>query len=141
MPEFKIDYDMFTDDEFVVTANGKSYKVEFELDLDANPNDADCYNPEDITAWQRDEWYYVGVTVTPLDVPEAIQFGLSDALWGLEFDFPLTPAQEINGRTYRDTGSDYQIMVYPVPGMIDEVAARVAAWEDSINRLAGFKVR
>jgi hypothetical protein len=69
------------------------------------------------------------VIVTPLHVPESVQFELSDSLWGLEFDFTMTNPVEYNGKTFRDTGEDYTLMVYPVPDMITEVQRGVARWK------------
>lgn len=117
-------------DYYLVTlANGERYKIEFKHDIDSTPDDADCYSERDKQLWLSDNWYYVGVIVTPLDVPERVQFELSDSLWGLEFDFPLNPPQVINGRTFRYTDADYQIMHYPVPDMIGQVQFKVKEWD------------
>ena len=124
----------WTDDEKpVVTVNGKRYQVELPYDTDSEPFDADCYSPEDQQAWRDNAWHYVGVIVTPLDVPEDKQFELSDSLWGLEFNFPLDPPQEHGGHTYNSTNASYQITVYPVPDIIDEVTTKVEAWEAAVS--------
>lgn len=61
-----------------------SFHVTIEPDVDAHPDEVDCYTPEQVEAWRRDEWRYVIVTVTP------------------EFDGVLFPdaAQELNGVEY-----------------------------------------
>lgn len=123
-----IDYDYYSD-KATVTVDGKSYKIEFGPDYDNDVEDTDCYNEEDIAAWRNDEWNFIAVSVTPLDVPERVQFELSDSLCGLEYNFPLATKQVHNGRPYNSTNTDYQIMVYPVPDMIDEVASKVKLWE------------
>lgn len=129
-----IDYDNYSD-KTIVTVEGKRYQVEFEPDYDGYVDDADCYSEEDIEAWRNDEWSFVAIAVTPLDVPEHVQFELSDDLCGLEFDFPLTPKQVHNGRSYTRTNEDYRLMVYPVPDMIDTVYERVIQWksDEAIN--------
>lgn len=120
-----IDYD---GDAVIVTADGKRYRVTLEDDLDASPTDAECYSEEDIDSWHNDGWRYVGVIVTPLDVPESKQFELSDSLWGVEYYFRLDPPQTIDGHVYRYTDMDYICMVHPVPEMIEQVTFHVKGW-------------
>lgn len=112
------------DDSWTVTFMGKRYKVEMPYDHDSKVDDADCYSEEDIEAWRNDEWWFVGIIVTPLDVPESVQFDLSDDLWGLEFDFPIHESP-----TGARTDANYQITQYPVPDMLMEVDSKVKAWE------------
>jgi hypothetical protein len=126
-----IDYGYAGDETVTVTVDGKRYSVHLENDLDSTPYDAD-YLDADIESWRNDVWHYVGVIVTPLDVPEGKQFELSDSLWGVEFHLPLHRPQQINGRTYRYTGMDYMIMVHPVPEMIDGVISQVKEYMTEI---------
>src|SRR5882757_1083049 len=105
----------------IVTVDGKRYRVTLEYDQDASPTDYECYDDDDLERWRNDEWHYVGVIVTPLDVPESKQFELSDSLWGVEYDFRLDPTQTIDGQDYHYTDMDYMCMVHPVPEMIEQV--------------------
>jgi hypothetical protein len=54
---------------YPVTLDGWTFRVTFEQDDIGRPEEnGDCYDAEDIDAWERDRWtyYYVGVeTVTP----------------------------------------------------------------------------
>lgn len=125
---------------YTVTIGDENYRVEFEFDESSSPDESECYSEEDIQLWRDDHWYYVGVIVTPLDVPERHQFELSDSLWGLELDFPMSTPTIVNGKRYTHTTEEYLIVLYPVPDMIEEVAAKVRKWRESVNRMAGFKV-
>lgn len=120
----------------VVTVDGERYSVEIEDDYDCNPREhGDCYTDEDIDAWKHDVWRYVGVTVTPLDVPDGVGYQLAESLWGVDFDFPLAKPVKHAGRVFTRTDEDYLIMVDTVPEMISEVQRAVAryhrdlAWE------------
>lgn len=53
-------------------------------DLDANPDEADCYDEADKAAWRRDEWSYVGTIVTASQ--HGVELG-SSSLWGSEYGF------------------------------------------------------
>lgn len=120
------------DDYHVVTiSDHESYKIEMPFDQDATINDleGESYSDGDKEAWSNDQWYYVGVIVTPLHVPEHKGWDLSDSLWGLEFGFPLNPPQVIGNRTHHYTDATYLICHYPVPDMIAEVRSKVAEWE------------
>lgn len=121
-----IDYD---DEAAIVTADGKRYRVTLENDLDTSPTDFENYDEDDIERWHNDEWYYMGVIVTPLDVPEFKQFELSDSLWGVEYYLRLDPPQTIDGHVYRYTNMDYMCMVHPVPEMIDVVISHVDTYQ------------
>lgn len=127
----KITRDMldYEGDAVIVTVDGKRYRVTTENDYDSSPVEFDCYSKEDIQHWFDDNWHYVGVIVTPLDVPEDRQFEYSNSLWGVEFGFHLDPPQTIDGHTYRYTDMDYMCMVHPVPDMIDEVISNVKEYD------------
>lgn len=116
-------------EEVTVTYKGKRYLIEIVPDTDSTPFDAECYSEEDIEGWRNDQWWYVSIIVTPLDVPGSRQFELSDSLSGLEYDFPLNPPQEINGRRYTRTNTEYQVIHYPVSDMISEVISLVKAYD------------
>lgn len=46
------------------TNAGVSLTYELWRDYDVSPEDAECYDAEDIAAWKNDDWHYYGVTVT-----------------------------------------------------------------------------
>lgn len=117
----KSDIEYNDDDSWTVTFMDKRYKVEMPYDDDATVDGADCYSKDDIRKWRNDEWWFVGIIVTPLDVPENVQFELSDSLWGLEDNF------EMEGSARTD--ATYHITHYPVPDMLIEVDSKVKAWE------------
>ncbi|PVA17108.1 hypothetical protein DDJ46_17820 [Mycobacteroides abscessus] len=51
-------------------------------DVDSTPYDADCYSDDDIAAWKRDDWGYVGTIVKASR--EGIVLGES-SLWASEY--------------------------------------------------------
>lgn len=74
-------------------------------DDDTTPDDAECYSDEDIAAYNRGDWRYIGIytTVTVL-VP------LGGASFVLEFDGPGCWGIESNsGNTYLQEIGDDQI--------------------------------
>lgn len=46
----------------VVVPDLATVYVVAQHDPDANPDDADCYDVDDVDAWKRDEWHYMYVT-------------------------------------------------------------------------------
>lgn len=50
-------------------------------DLDGSPADADCYSPDDISAFNRGDWQYVGVVVVATF--DGREFGRAD-IWSVE---------------------------------------------------------
>lgn len=123
-----ISYEGYEGDGPVVTVDGARYRVDLEPDTDATPDDADCYDDDAIQAWRDDLWRYVGVIVTPLDVPEDKQFELSDSLWGVDYGSYVWNKGTVHEGPSDDT---YICTVHPVPDMIEEVAGKVADWRAS----------
>lgn len=56
-------------------------------DGDTRPDDFECYSPEIIRAWRRDEWFYVGVVLS-IHLDDATLDDHAAALWGVECNFP-----------------------------------------------------
>lgn len=112
---------------------GLSYRIDIEPDYDGSPHDAECYTTLQIAAWERDEWSYVGVIITPLIAGMELDM-CSDSLWGLEYgNFPLVDEHGTEqGR--RRIGLDAFVdgytkdghPGYPVPDMISQVHGRLA---------------
>jgi hypothetical protein len=116
-------------DALIVNYDSKRYLVEIVPDEIASIDDADCYSTDDEEAFLNDVWMFAGVIVTPLDVPVSRQFELSDSLWGLEYNFLLDPPQEIQGRIFTRTNTNYLVMHYPVPDMLSEVIRDVKRYD------------
>jgi hypothetical protein len=82
---------------------GRTVTVTVVEDNMSSPHDADCYTAEDIAAWERGEWIYVGVLITGGTTE-------IDDLWGVEYG-------RLNELTTIDM--DRIISDHPVPGMIE----------------------
>lgn len=101
---------------------GVTVTYEICRDYDGTPEDAECYDPEDITAWRRDDWHYYGFTVTAT----LGRFSVEESLWGIEaggyWESPASPLD-----------TEEQVMMsaldyYPVRDMITAVQdAAIAA--------------
>lgn len=91
-------------DSRTIVHRGRTLTVTVMADPDAAPTDVECYTAEDVAAWYRDEWCYVGVLITegPIEV---------DALWRVEFGC-------LNASTTIDM--DRIIADHPVPDMLGE---------------------
>lgn len=85
----------------IIDHEGRALTVSVVRDDDETPFDAECYTAEDIDAWRRDEWIYVGVLINEGATP-------LDSLWGLEFGSLATVEITI----------DTLVDVYPVPDML-----------------------
>src|SRR5216683_3981349 len=114
--------------------DGLSYRIEVEPDYASTPYDADCYTPKQIEAWKRDDWQYVGVTVTPYLDGLGMDLPGENSLWGLEWgSLPQTTEDDrVIGQSWIDL--DYMIIgtpdhpeyAYPVPEMIAEARGNLA---------------
>lgn len=111
------------------TFDGLTVRAHAVRDDESTPFDADCYTPEDIDAWRRDVWEFVGVIVEVID-SRGMVWGM-DSLWGLESGTYLvtndsgtvTGTQEINPLTDP---------LHPLPEMIRQ------AMGDAAENLAGY---
>lgn len=71
------------------TAEGFDIVARLEYDTDSNPEDVECYSPEDVQRWRNDEWFYVGVVLSV----SCNGVELSDhaaSLWGIDCNFSNT---------------------------------------------------
>lgn len=85
------------------TAEGFDLVARLEYDTDSNPEDVECYSPEDVQRWKNDDWFYVGVVLSV----SRNGVELSDhatSLWGIDCNFNNTSnaylsvvAQELQG--------------------------------------------
>lgn len=94
---------------------GVSLTYELWRDYDNTPEDAECYDAEDIAAWKKDEWHYYGVTVTAT----LGRFSVQEILGGIDAgDYWESAANPLD--------TEAQIMAvaleyYPVRAMIEAV--------------------
>lgn len=71
------------------TAEGFDIVARLEYDTDRNPEDVECYSPEDVQRWKNDDWFYVGVVLSV----SRNGVELSDhaaSLWGIDCNFNNT---------------------------------------------------
>lgn len=71
------------------TAEGFDIVARLEYDTDSNPEDVECYSPEDVQRWKNDDWFYVGVVLSV----SRNGVELSDhaaSLWGVDCNFSDT---------------------------------------------------
>jgi hypothetical protein len=71
------------------TREGFDFVATLQHDTDTKPTDFDCYDPEDVTRWKNDEWFYVGVVLSV----SRNGVELSDhaaSLWGIDCNFSDT---------------------------------------------------
>lgn len=66
------------EERYISNAQG-DWRIRLVPDPEARPFDADCYSAEDIEAWRKDEWSYVGVIVTDNKT------GADASLWAVEY--------------------------------------------------------
>ena len=120
----------------------------------AAPDDEGA-TPRQIAAYQRGDWYYVGVIVSAV-IGGQVLTDVSDSLWMCDYgQYVLTDEDDnvtggifidldvmTNGRKDRD-GREIS-SPYPVPDLIEEarghlaeyLAARITAWQDVAAALA-----
>jgi hypothetical protein len=56
-------------------------------DTDTRPDWFDCYTPEQIRAWSRGDWCFVGLVLS-VHVGEYLLDDNAAALWGIDCNFP-----------------------------------------------------
>lgn len=108
---------------------GLSYRIDIVPDYDAD-SPADLLYPEgsytqkQVDAWERDEWSYVGVIVTP-KIADMDLDRFADSLWCVEYGYYLLTDDQDNetGRTW--LGMDEFIKTHPVPDMLEQVKAQL----------------
>jgi hypothetical protein len=65
-----------------------TFTIELLPDYDTRPDEFDCYDAADITAWKNDEWRYVGVRVKATIRAEGYDLdAITDGLWGVEYGY------------------------------------------------------
>lgn len=108
-----------------IVKNGITYKVTIEADYDVRPeSDGDWASQEDIDAWKRDEWRYVGVIVTPVIAGTEIE-GADDSLWGCAWG--TVPGNPV------EFDMDEICNVHPVPQIIETVNGKLKVFAAKIQ--------
>lgn len=70
-------------------AEGFDLEARLEYDTDSNPEDVECYSPEDVQRWKNDEWFYVGVVLSvSRNGVKLLKHAAS--VWGVECNFNNT---------------------------------------------------
>jgi len=77
-------FDVIPGDSITCTVDGTDYTATIHHDTESNPHDSDCYTPEQIEAWKRDDWGFVGVAITA--TRGGVLLGSFASLWGIESD-------------------------------------------------------
>jgi hypothetical protein len=75
-------FDVVPGDSITCTVDGTDYTATIHHDRDTTPQDFDCYTPEQIEAWKRDDWEFVGVEITASRA--GVDLGFFASLWGVE---------------------------------------------------------
>lgn len=131
---------MDTQEAEEIERDGMTYIVRVHYDHDTSPGEyeRDCYSPEGIEAWRRDEWWFVGI-----EVHSTLEPGTSASLWGLEYGTsPDWPGRDLDLKYYmtqsegtvtdtdgvcRDSGSVVDNLVYEVNAMLAKLRDALTA--------------
>lgn len=62
-------------------------RATIHYDGHTRPDDYECYSPEIIAAWRRDEWRYVGVVLS-VHLDDLELDARAASLWGVDCNFP-----------------------------------------------------
>lgn len=66
--------------------DGFDFVARIAHDYDSKPSDSDCHTPEQITSWERDEWFFCGV-VMAVSIKGIELDHHAASLWGIECNF------------------------------------------------------
>jgi hypothetical protein len=100
---------------------GLGFTVELWPDEDSTTDDAECYSPSDIAAWQRDEWSFIGVVVRS-DTGD-----LQESLWSVEYGSCPAETEPFQGGMHEawTVDTDKIVSEYPVPDLLSELRSRM----------------
>jgi hypothetical protein len=124
---------------WAVTQDGIRYRTDVDPDDDATVADYDNYSPSDKEAFNRGEWQFAGVTVTP-EVNgtdrDPCSF-LPESLWAVEYGTMPAETEPWQGGTHPEItiGRDELASNHPVPDMSSEVRANLARLRDALTRI------
>jgi hypothetical protein len=75
-------FDVIPGDSITCTVDGTDYTATIHHDDGNALQDFDCYRREQIEAWKRDDWEFVGVEITASRA--GVDLGFFASLWGVE---------------------------------------------------------
>lgn len=89
MPKFEREFDRYICERDTLTTEIEGFEITARIVYDqySNPKDYDCYEPEHIEAWKRDEWFYAGVALSVAKNDIVLEDNAA-SLWGVEVNFP-----------------------------------------------------
>jgi hypothetical protein len=76
-----------TGDTIECEVDGVRFVATLAHDTETMPTDFECYDPEASAAWDRDEWFFVGVVLSAY-VGEVLIAKHAASLWGVECNYP-----------------------------------------------------
>lgn len=84
MPRF--DVYACIDDSITWEKEGFDITATLVADTDSHVNDSECYSPQKIKQWERDEWFFVGVVLSVSK--NGVEISDSAAsLWGVDCNY------------------------------------------------------
>jgi hypothetical protein len=87
-PKFpKFDSFVCSGDRRTVNVGPFTVAAVIHYDTETRPTDFDCYLPEQVEAWNRDEWAFVGVVLSVF-VDDVCIVEHAASLWGIDCNFP-----------------------------------------------------
>lgn len=75
--------DVCPGDWTICTVDGTDYWACIKYDPDASPYESECYTGKQVKAWERDNWYFVGVVIRAERGGMILSENLT-SLWGIE---------------------------------------------------------
>lgn len=77
-----------TGDSVSVNCGPYTITARIEYDLESRLSDYDdCYSPENIKAWESNDWFFVGVILS-VSIDGYVLDDHAASLWGIECNFP-----------------------------------------------------
>lgn len=61
---------------------GFTIRIDVEYDADTTPYEFDCYDKDQIEAWEQDEWFFVGYVYTALK--NGVELA-GESIWGSDY--------------------------------------------------------
>ena len=95
----------FTEWEGTVCGLSVTYRATLEPDLDTRPSDYEGYSADQIAAWHKGEWNFLGMVLSA-QIGDA-EFNNLDSLWGLESS-DMPGWQQSYAKTLNEIASNLQ---------------------------------
>ena len=104
--------------------DGWTLTVFTQQDHDSSPRDADCYTAEQVAAFDRDDWYFVGVIV------KASRHGIvlgEASLWGIESGYFTYTDEDDNVTGHGRVGPYTEAVDDLIVEAVDDAKANLAS--------------